>query len=203
MKRLHTDYLDVLEIHRPDVLADVNEIARAFSLLEESGKVRYFGVSNHNVAQMELLQNACRQKLIFSQMQLGLMHSSMIDQGINANTCSDSAVDRDGGMLTYCNQTGRILQAWSPFQYGDFEGVFIDNPKFPALNEKLRVLAEKYDVSKMAVAVAWLLRIPTKVQTILGTTSVQRMKQSALGAELWLERQDWYALYLAAGNRLP
>ncbi|MEG2217686.1 MAG: aldo/keto reductase [Clostridia bacterium] len=202
LKRLHTDYLDVLEIHRPDVLADVNEIAGAFSMLEKSGKVRYFGVSNHNVAQLELLQKACQQKLIFSQMQLGLMHSRMIDQGINANTCSDAAIDRDGGMLAYCNQTGRVLQAWSPFQYGDFEGVFIDNPKFPALNEKLRVLSEKYGVSKMAVAVAWILRIPAMVQTILGTTSLQRMKQSASGADFSLERQEWYALYRAAGNQL-
>ena len=203
LRKFSTDHLDCLLIHRPDVLADVDEMARAFEDLKKAGKVRYFGVSNYNPMQIELLQQAVGERLVFNQMQLSLMHTPMIDQGINANTQFDGAVDRTGGVLEYCRLKKIVLQAWSPFQYGFIKGVFLDNPKFPELNEAMDQMAIKYGISKTALAVAWLVRIPAMVQVITGTTRKERLKEIAQGAQTDLAREDWYALYRAAGNRLP
>lgn len=203
LKRLQTEYLDALLIHRPDVLAEPEEIAKAFDKLASSGKVRYFGVSNHNPMQIRVLQQAVGQRLMFNQMQMSLMHTGMIDHGINVNTAFDNAVDRDGETLEYCKLHKIVLQAWSPFQYGFFEGVFLDNPKFPALNEKMDALAGQYGISKTALAVAWLVRIPAMVQVISGTTKAERLLEIITGVNTVLSRPDWYALYQAAGNALP
>lgn len=203
LRKLNTDYLDILLLHRPDVLAEPEEIARAFEQLKQSGKVRYFGVSNHDPMQIELLQQAVGEKLLFNQMQLSIMHTPMIDRGITVNTGSDRAVDRDGGVLQYCQLRKMVLQAWSPVQYGFFEGVFLDNPKFPQLNQVLDRMCEKYGVSKTALAAAWLVRLPASVQVISGTTNPERMAQFAEGTDIRLERADWYEIYRAAGNSLP
>lgn len=203
LRSLHTGYLDFLLIHRPDPLARPDEIARAFERLHAAGKVRYFGVSNHNPAQIEALQQAVPHKLLINQMQMSILHTPMIDHGVNVNTKFAGAEDRDGSVLEYCKAKQIMLQAWSPFQYGFFEGVFVDNPKFPELNGVLEQLAQKYETSKTALAVAWLVRIPAMVQVICGTTSAKRLEEIARGADLALERDDWYAIYRAAGNQLP
>lgn len=203
LERLHTDYLDCLLIHRSDVLADVEEMARAFEELKAAGKVRWFGVSNHNPMQIAVLQQAVKDRLVFNQMQLSILHTPMIDQGINVNTYFDGSVDRDNGTLEYCKLKDMVLQTWSPFQYGFFEGVFLDNPKFPELNQVLDQMAQKYGVTKTTLAAAWLLRLPLKVQVISGTTRKDRLMEVAQGADVPLERADWYAIYKAAGNPLP
>lgn len=203
LRKLNLETLDVLLIHRPDALAEPEEMARAFEDLEKTGKVRYFGVSNHSPMQIEVLQQAVGQKLLFNQMQMSVVHTGMIDQGLNVNTDFPGAVDRDGGVLDYCKLKQMVLQVWSPFQHGFIEGVFLDNPDFPEVNRKLDELAEKYRASKTALAVAWLLRIPMMIQVIVGTTNPARMREVIAGAEIVLSREDWYALYRAAGNRLP
>ncbi|MDO5401702.1 MAG: aldo/keto reductase [Eubacteriales bacterium] len=203
LKKMNTEYLDCLLIHRPDVLADVDEMARAFEDLEKAGKVRHFGVSNHNPMQIEVLQQALKSRLMFNQMQLSILHTPMIDQGINVNTRFDGAVDRDNGTLEYCKLKHIVLQTWSPFQYGFIEGPFIDNPKFPEVNRVLGEVAQKYEISKTALAVAWLVRLPVKLQVLSGTTKPTRLLEIVKGAGVTLERPDWYAIYKAAGNRLP
>ena len=95
------------------------------------------------------------------------------------------------------------IQAWSPFQYGFFEGTFIDNPKFPELNDHLQRIAEKYGVTKNAIATAWILRHPAKMQVLLGSMNPERLTQMIQGVDITLDRQEWYDLYLAAGNDLP
>lgn len=203
LKKLNTDYLDALLIHRPDVLAEPEEMAKAFSELKESGKVRYFGVSNHNPLQIETLQEVMKDKLLFNQMQLSIVHTPMIDQGINTNTCFPGAVDKDGGTLEYMKRTHRVLQAWSPFQHGFILGPFIDNPDFPEVNQTLAQMAEKYSATKTAIATAWILRLPLGMQVITGTTNSERLKEIAAGTEIKLSASDWYALYRSAGNDLP
>lgn len=203
LKRLGVDTLDVLLLHRPDTLMEPEEVGEAFDELERSGKVRQFGVSNFNSRQMELLQSGVRQKLVANQMQFSIMCSGMIDHGICTNTEFPHAPDRDGEILDYCRLKKVTLQAWSPFQYGFFQGVFIDNEEFPELNKKLGELSEKYGVSKSALAVAWILRHPAKMQTIVGTTNARRLKDICTAADITLSREDWYEIYLAAGNKLP
>ena len=203
LKRLDVEYIDTLLLHRPDALMEPREVAEAFDQLEQAGKVRYFGVSNQNPWQMELLKQAVRQPLLFNQLQFSAMFTGMVDAGLNVNMKIDRSVDRDGGILNYCQLQGVTVQAWSPFQYGFFEGVFVGNKKFPRLNKALDSLAEQYDVTPSAIAAAWLLRYPVNMQVILGTTQPSRVKDISRAADIRLNRKEWYQVYLAAGNELP
>ena len=203
LKRLRTDYIDVLLLHRPDALVEPEEVAEAFTILESSGKVKYFGVSNQNPMQIELLTKFVKQKIHFNQLQLSITNTGMIDAGINVNMQIDRSVVRDGSILDYCRLKEIIIQPWSPFQYGFFEGVFLDNPKFPELNKKINEIADNRGVTNTAIAVAWLLRHPARMQPILGTTNAQRVKDSCQASGITLSREEWYQIYLAAGNQLP
>lgn len=203
LKRLNTDYIDVLLLHRPDALMEPEEVARAFEELKASGKVRHFGVSNQNPSQMALLQQALPMPLCVNQVQFGIMHTPMIEAGIHVNLKTASAVDRDGGVLDYCRLHGITVQPWSPMQYGFFEGCFVDNPQFPALNDVMARIASRYGVSKTTVAIAWILRHPAKLQPVTGTTDVTRLKDSLKAADIRLTREEWYEIYKAAGNTLP
>lgn len=203
LKRLRTEYLDVLLLHRPDALMEPEEVAEAFRMLKESGKVRHFGVSNHNPGQMALLEQACGEKPLVDQLQLSIAHCPMIDQGLNVNIESEPAAVRDGGVLDYCRLKGITIQAWSPFQYGMFQGTFLGNEKFAALNAKIDELAEKYHATPNAIAIAWILRHPANMQAIVGTTNAERLKGICKAAEIVLTRQEWYQLYCAAGKKLP
>jgi predicted oxidoreductase len=203
LKRLRTDHLDVLLLHRPDALAEPQEVAEAFTTLESSGKVRYFGVSNHNPMQIELLSKFIAQKIIFNQLQFSITNTSMIDAGVNVNMEIDPSIDRDGSILDYCRLKDITIQPWSPFQYGFFEGVFLDNDKFPELNRKIDALAAAKGVPNTAIAIAWILRHPARMQPIVGTTNPARLKDICKASGVTLTRQEWYEIYLAAGNRLP
>ena len=203
LKRLNTEYLDILLLHRPDALMEPEEVADAFRILKENGKVRHFGVSNQTPMQMELLSKYCDEPLLINQLQLSIAHCPMINSGINANMYNDSGINRDGGVLEYCRLKDITIQAWSPFQYGMFEGIFLENEKFAELNKVIDNLAEKYNVTNSAIAVAWILRHPAGIQTIVGTTNKDRIAQISKASEIRLTREEWYALYMAAGNKLP
>jgi len=203
LKRLRTDYIDVLLLHRPDALVEPEQVAEAFDALQKSGKVKYFGVSNQNPMQIDLLRKFVKQPILFNQLQLSIPFTGMIDAGINVNMKIDGSVDRDGSILDYCRLHDITIQPWSPFQYGFFEGVFLDNPKFPELNQKITVIASAKGVTTTAIAIAWLLRHPARMQPILGTTTPQRVKDSCQASNVTLTRQEWYEIYLSAGNTLP
>lgn len=203
LRRLDTDHIDILLLHRPDALMEPEEVADAFDSLEKQGKVRYFGGSNHDPAQIELLDRYCGGRLIIDQLQFSIAHCGMIDSGLNVNMRNEAGIDRDGGVLEYCRLKGITIQAWSPFQYGMFEGVFLGSEKYPELNRLIDGLAEKYHVTGSAIAVAWILRHPAKIQTIVGSTNRRRIADIAQASNVALTREEWYALYLAAGKRLP
>ena len=203
LKRLKTEYLDVLLLHRPDALVEPEEVAEAFDTLEKSGKVRNFGVSNQNPNQIQLLQNSLRQPIIANQLQLSITNATMITQGLQVNMLEEGSVNRDGSVLDFCRLNNITIQPWSPFQYGFFEGVFLGNEKFPKLNEKIDELAKKYSVSNTTIAMAWLLRHPAKMQPVTGTMNTLRLLECLKAAEITLTREEWYEIYLAAGNILP
>lgn len=203
LRRLKTDYLDVLLLHRPDTLVEPEEVAEAFDLLHRSGKVRYFGVSNQTPYMMELLGQAVIQRLVINQLQFSVAHTGMIDSGLNANMKNPASIDHDGGILEYCRLKNVTIQPWSPFQHGFFGGVFLDKEKFPVLNQKLDELAEKYHVTSSAIAIAWILRHPANMQPIVGTTNPNRLTEICKASDVTLTRREWYEVYLAAGNQLP
>ncbi len=97
----------------------------------------------------------------------------------------------------------KTIQAWSPLQFGMFGGSFIDHPDFPKLNQALAEIADREHVSKAAVAIAWILRHPAKMQTIIGTMNPAHVKDACAATEVNLTHHDWYQLYLAAGKYLP
>ena len=203
LKRLNVEYLDVLLLHRPDALVEPEEVAEAFDQLEKSGKVRRFGVSNHKPMQIELLKKYVKQPLLFNQMQFSIPVSNMVANGLEVNMNSNGSVDRDGSVLDYCRLNDMTIQAWSPFQMPEWKGCFLGSDEYWQLNQEIRVLAEKYQVSDMAIATAWILRHPAKMQVIAGTTNLDRLKQIATGSQIELTREEWYKLYMAAGHPLP
>ncbi|HWR24258.1 MAG TPA: aldo/keto reductase [Feifaniaceae bacterium] len=203
LSRLHTDYIDVLLLHRPDALVEPEEVASAFDELYQSGKVRNFGVSNQNPMQIQLLQKYVKQPIAANQLQLSITNATMISQGLHVNMEDGRAVNRDGSVLDFCRLNSITIQPWSPFQYGFFDGVFLGNEKFPALNKKINEIAAKYGVSNTTIAIAWLLRHPANMQPVTGTMNAERLLDCVKAADIRLTREEWYAIYLAAGNILP
>ena len=199
LKRLETDYLDVLALHRPDSLMEPEEIAEAFDILQSQGKVRYFGVSNQNPMQMELIEKSISQKLVVNQLQFGLKHAGMVAYGMNNNMENQAGINRDSGVLEYSRLNNITIQAWSPYQYGYFDGVFLGNPEFEELNSVIDKMAKKYGVTDTGIATAWINRHPAKMQTIIGTMNPTRIKEVAAASEITLSREDWYELYKASG----
>ena len=203
LTRLQTEYLDVLLLHRPDTLMEPEEVADAFETLHKAGKVRYFGVSNMNPGQVELLDRAVDAPLVFNQLQLSIAHCPMIDTGLSVNNRIPQAVDYEGGILEYSRLKAMTIQAWSPFQKGLFEGPFLtDRETYGELNAYIDQLAEKYNVKNTAIAVAWILRHPAHMQVILGTTNQKRIADACQGADITLTREEWYTLYAKAGKRI-
>lgn len=201
---LKTDYIDFLLLHRPDALVEPAEVARAFDELYESGKVRYFGVSNHTPRQIDFLKTAVTRPLVVNQLQLSITNSPIIAQGVASNMIGSpqSVVIDGGGILDYCRVNGITVQAWSPYQAGFFDGVFLDNPGYPELNRVIDRLAEKYGVSPEAIAASWITRHPAKMQVVLGTTNPGRVSSIADGI-VELTRPEWYELFRAADHIVP
>ncbi len=205
LRSLRTDRLDVLLLHRPDALVEPEEVARAFDELEASGKVRAFGVSNHTPRQIDLLRTAVRQPLVANQLQLSITHAPIIAQPIAMNMAAeDQSIVRDGGgIVEYCRINGITIQAWSPFQGCFFTVVFLGNPQYAELNAVIARLAAAHGVTPIAIATAWIVRHPARMQVVLGTTTPARVTDAAAGADVELTREEWYELFRAAGHLLP
>lgn len=203
LARLNTDYLDVLALHRPDALMEAEEVAEAFRILKETGKVRHFGVSNQNRYQMELLQAYLDEPLVVNQLQLSPAHTPMIDAGFHVNMKDDAATMRDGGILEYCQLNNVTIQAWSPFQISLQEGLFAGHSAYKELNDTIQHYADHYGVATEAIIVAWILRHPAKIQTIVGSMNPERLAKISQAFDVQLTREQWYHIYRSAGNILP
>lgn len=203
LKRLQTDHVEILLLHRPDALCDPKEVAEAFDELYDRGMVKYFGVSNHTPLQIQLIQKYTKHPIIINQLQLSIVHSVMIDSGLNMNMKEAWAQDKDGGVLDYCRLNDITIQPWSVVQASWEEGTFLNNSDYQKLNDVMQKLADEYHVTKSAIAVAWLLRHPACMQPIVGTTSPTHLIESCQATDVELTRQQWYDLYLAGGKPLP
>lgn len=205
LKALDTDRIDILLLHRPDALVEPEEVARAFDELHAAGKVLHFGVSNHTPRQIDLLKKHVNQPIVANQLQLSITHSTIVAQGVAMNMQAESqSVTLDGGgIVDYCRLNDITIQAWSPFQAGFFDGVFLGNDDYAELNAVIDRLAAQYDVAPEAIATAWITRHPAQMQVVLGTTTPQRITDSAAGADVTLTRAEWYELFRAAGWKVP
>ena len=205
LKRLGTDYVDIFMLHRPDALAELEEVAEAFTILQKAGKTRYFAVCNHNPSQILLLSKylSQEQRIIANQLQFSPAHTGMIDVGLNVNMKNESSVDHDGGVLDFCRMQDITIQTWSPFMYGYFEGTFLGNAKFKELNRVIDDMAKEKKVTAGAIVISWILRHPAKMQALVGTTERKLLKGIMDAQSFEMNREEWYKIYLAAGNKLP
>src|SRR5699024_12452993 len=115
---------------------------------------------------------------------------------------SESSLDHYGGVLEYSRINNMTIQAWSPYQ-SQGDGVFVDNDLFPELNEVLKEMAEKYETTPTGISSTWVLRHPANMQIIIGSMNLERIKDIAKSSDIEMSREDWYKLYMAAGNGLP
>lgn len=153
--------------------------------------------------QIELLKKYLQEDLIVNQVQFSLMHTPMIDFGLNVNMANDNGQNRDQAIIEYSRLNNMTLQAWSPFQYGLIKGTFLNNPDFPEINQALDDMAKAKGISNTTLATAWILRHPANIQPIVGTMNTDRLKQITAASEIELTREEWYHLYQKAGNMLP
>ena len=200
LKRIGVDYLDVLCLHRPDVLMKGEEVAEAFDVLYSRGLVKNFGVSNFNPMQVEYLKKYTEFPLVANQLQLGLFHTGMIDSWMCVNMNNSFAVDKDGSVLPYSMLNDMVIQAWGPMRS--------DNGFFPAdetLADKMPILqkwADKYNLTKDGMAIAFINQLDI-VQPIIGTTNIDRIKDQLSSADTQIEKADWYHIYTEMGNLVP
>ena len=205
LKRLHTDYLDVLLLHRPDPLLDPEEIADAFTTLQKSGKVGKFGVSNMSVSQIKLIQKHYNEPLVANQIQLSLGHSMVIEAGVLVNRINEINYTGVEGLLEYTQDNNMAIQAYSSLDGGRFTGsIELASVEDKKTIKLLNLLAEKYDTTSSAIVLAWLFKIPGNVQPIIGTSNTERIKACKDAIDINLSREDWYNLWIMArGKKIP
>ena len=194
LSRLKTDYLDGLLLHRPDTLMEPEEVAKAFTELKSSGKVRYFGVSNHNAAQIDLLQSYLDEPLMTNQMEMSLVQANLIDEGLNVNSLVNPLDYRSQGTLEHCRRHQITLQAWSPLAGGALTSEVV-LPEYEEMTKLIRQYANEFGVSPEAIVIAWLLRHPAQIQPIVGTTTPTRLHAICEAKNVQLTREQWYRLY--------
>lgn len=198
LRRLRTDYLDILLLHRPDPLGDPDEVARAIDHLYASGKVRHFGVSNHGGFQIELLRSRLTRPLLINQLELSLLHSGLVDDGISVNYTPVGAA----GTLDYCRLHGMLVQAWAPLASGRLSAPQrATNQTARHTAELVERIAEAHQCGSEAVILAWLLRHPAGIQPIIGTTQPERIAKCCEADAVALSREDWYRLHASARGR--
>lgn len=205
LRRLGVEQLDLLLLHRPDALVEPDEVARAVASLKDRGMIRYLGVSNHNSGQIALLQNSLDEPLVANQLELSLLHHGLISDGLVVNTSGTPQAHSISGLLDYCRLHGLQVQAWSPAAGGRIGTPREDAPA--SVHETKRLVAElatQKGCPEDAVMLAWLLRHPAEIVPIIGTSRVDRLRDSCEADRVELSREEWYRLLAAArGKNVP
>ncbi|VUD69116.1 Oxidoreductase YdhF [Thalassocella blandensis] len=206
LRRLHTEQLDILLLHRPDPLMQPEEVAEVFSSLHASGKVKHFGISNMHRFQIEFLQAHLSQPLIANQLEVNLNRTDWLDEGVTAGDPQGLTSNFNSGTLEYCRMHNIQIQSWGSLCMGQFSGKPVND--LPAHKQQTAALvaqfAEAYGCSREAILLAWLLKHPANIQPVIGTTNIDRIKACSEAPKVQLSREDWYALYVSSrGQALP
>ena len=203
LKRMNLEYIDSILLHRPDIFLDADEVNKAINILKSEGKIRHFGVSNYSKEMIEYLSSTLDEKISYNQIQLGLGQTRLLEESFNFNI--DNKEGRSTTVDTYffLKRKGIIIQAWSPFIYGFFEGSLFDEEKYPRINNALKMLADKYHTSKCAIATAFILMLNKDITVITGSMNIEHVKECLDGENIALTKEEWYYLYKEAGNTLP
>ena len=206
LKRLNTNHLDVLVLHRPDPLMEPDELAEALLALKNAGKIRHVGVSNMHQHQMAFLQSALDEPLVVNQIEVSLQQLHWLEEGVYAGNPDGRDINFTAGTLEYCRQHNVQLQSWGSLCQGLFSGQNVSTAK-PHIQQTAALvasLAAEYQASREAIVLAWLMRHPAKIQPVIGTTNLQRITACTEAVGINLSREHWYALYVSArGQELP
>jgi predicted oxidoreductase len=206
LKRLKTQQLDILMLHRPDPLMEPEQVAHTFNTLVTSGKVKHFGVSNMQQHQMKFLSDSLNQPLVVNQVELSLSHLAWLEEGITSGNAGLPSVNYGAGTIEYCRSNSIQLQSWGCLSQGLFTGKEVSQEPIHVQETAKLVtqLAGEYQVSKEAIVLAWLMRHPANIQPVIGTTNVARIKACAQATRVQLSREHWYKLWVTArGDELP
>lgn len=206
LQRLKTDYLDILLLHRPDLLMEPDAIAEVFAELKASGTVRHFGVSNFTPAAQRLLQSRLPDSLVTNQIRFGLGFLPPVESWLVAGRNNEGQFTRGEGILEYCMEHRILPQAYSPIVYGGIlePACETDSPALRGLKTLLNEMAEEKHTSPDVLALAWVMRHPAGIQPIIGTTRPERIRSAAAAVDLHLSHEEWYKLFIAArGAPLP
>jgi len=187
LRKLRTDYIDLLLIHRADVLMNPDEVAAAFTQLKDAGKVLHFGVSNHSASQMALLQSRLDFPLVTNQVEYSVMHLEPLHDGT----------------FDYMQQHQVKPMAWSPLGGG---GIFRgDTEQARRLQTGLNAVGEELGGAPIdQVAIAWILTHPAQVIPVLGSRQLERLQSAAEAEKLTLTREQWFRIWAAStGHEVP
>lgn len=188
LQRLGVDCLDIYQLHRPDWLMDPNEVAKAFAKLKKTGKVKHFGVSNFKPSQVSLLQSALKDSLVVNQIEISLLQLASFEDGT----------------LDQCQQHKITPMAWSPLAGGYLgngkSNVLPSQEKYKPIKIRRRLdsLAREFSTSRSAIALAWLLKHPSGIIPIIGTTKPSRIRELAEADQIDLSHEQWYTLLTSA-----
>ncbi|CCQ93386.1 Oxidoreductase, aldo/keto reductase family protein [[Clostridium] ultunense Esp] len=208
LQRLGIEYLDVLLLHRPDPLMDPEEVAEALGKLKSSGKVRYFGVSNMNAAQIRFLQQALPDRIAVNQLELSLARLDFLDEGVHVNQKAGTTVHFSEGLLEHCQMEKIQIQAWGPLAQGRFSGrPLTDEPENIRKTAHLvQQMASEKETTPEAIVLGWLMKHPAMIQPVIGTANPDRIvacKDAERQSQL-MTREEWYTLYVSSrGKALP
>ncbi|WP_371483089.1 aldo/keto reductase family oxidoreductase [Kitasatospora sp. NBC_00315] len=199
--RLRTDVIDVLLLHRPDPLADPQDIAAALAELHGQGLVRNFGVSNMSAAQIARLQAHLDVPLVVNQLEMSLGRRDWVEAGVLVNTPAAAGNGFPHGTLEHCAANGIRLQAWGALAQGRFTG----SRETPA-GRLVAELAERRGTTPETIVLWWLQRHPAGIAPVIGTSRPERIGacRDAVQREPELTHEEWYELWIAArGAPLP
>lgn len=203
LERMNLKYIDSLLLHRPDIFFDAEQVARAFATLSQQGKVLSFGVSNFPHEALKYLKDHTNIPITTNQLQLGLGHLDLVREVLNLNMNNEEGTEHTGELFFYMKRYNITLQCWSPYQVGFFGGSIFTDPSMKELNDYMQELANKYKVSKCAIATSFLLTLGNGIQVITGSTNVSHVQESIDGTKVKLTKPEWYTLYRKSGNLLP
>ncbi|MFF4579754.1 aldo/keto reductase family oxidoreductase [Streptomyces sp. NPDC001389] len=201
LTRLRTDVIDTLLLHRPDPLADPDEIAGALHRLHRQGLVRRFGVSNMSAAQIVRLQARLDHDLTVNQLEMSLARRDWVEAGVLVNTPARAGTAFPEGTLEHCVDHGIELQAWGALANGRYTGA-VPSPAAELVKE----LARRKDTTPETVLLWWLQHHPAGITPVLGTSRPERIRacRDAATRDCALTHEEWYELWIAArGVPLP
>ncbi len=205
LRQLQCGYIDLLLLHRPDPLMQMEEVAAVLQELQQEGKVRHFGVSNFGWPQLQLLQSYLAEPLLVNQLEMSLNRFDWLEQNVLTGMQNGAAHFFSYGTLEYCQQHKVQIQAWGSLAQGLFSGG--KTPTTIAEQQTADLvarLAAQYQTSAEAIVLGWLMKHPAGIQPVIGTTNPARIAACAKARQLQLSREHWYALYVASrGAPLP